>query len=89
MTEELKQKAYNFINNKICDSGDYSCGYLPSTVEEMLIEFATEATKELLEQIENMKSDVKEMAEQSNKNGDMLALKRMNELFEKWEIKEK
>lgn len=40
-------------------------------------------------QIEKMKSDVKEMAEQADKNGDMLALKRMNELFEKWEIKEK
>ena len=44
-----------------------------------------EENAELKEQIEKMKSDVKEMAEQADKNGDMLALKRMSELFEKWE----
>ena len=44
-----------------------------------------EENKELREKIEKMKSDVKEMAEQADKNGNMLALKRMSELFEKWE----
>lgn len=44
---------------------------------------------ELLQmKIEKMKSDVKEMAEQADKNGDMLALTRMNRLFEKWELAE-
>ena len=36
------------------------------------------------EQIEKMKSDIKDLAEQADKNGDMLALKRMSELFKKW-----
>lgn len=44
--------------------------------------------KELEAQIEKIKSDIREMAEQADRNGDMLALKRMNELFEKWKLKE-
>ena len=40
--------------------------------------------RELQEQIEKMKSDIKDLAEQADKNGDMLALKRMSELFKKW-----
>ena len=42
--------------------------------------------EQLEKQIEKMKSDVREMAEQADKNGDMLALKRMSELFEKWKL---
>lgn len=65
-----------------CVPSDYgrdehnNCDHYKSVFEE---------NKELREKIEKMKSDVKEMAEQADKNGNMLALKRMSELFEKWE----
>ena len=49
---------------------------------------AIEYISNLEKQIEKMKADVKELAEQADKNGDMLALKRMSELFEKWEQEE-
>ena len=62
MTEELKLKAEEYVENKVCDAGDYSCGYLPSTVEEMLVEFATEATKELQEEISTLKHNKETVA---------------------------
>ena len=46
-----------------------------------------ERIAELEKQIEEMMLDVKEMAKQADKNVDMLALKKMLKLFNKWEQK--
>lgn len=45
--EELKKEAEEYVGSKSCDTDDYSCGFLPSTVEEMLIEFAEPREKRI------------------------------------------
>ena len=80
--QKPKREDYADENKYLIDleCGAWSC---KNTVQELCKENA-----KLKEQIEKMKSDVKEMAERADKNGDMLALKRMSELFEKWELAE-
>lgn len=47
--EELRKEAREYVGSKSCDTDDYSCGFLPSTVEEMLIEFAEPREKRIAE----------------------------------------
>lgn len=80
MTEEhIKQRAADFVNNETYPIDDG--GFSPSVVEEMLIAFATEATKELQEKITQLEEllaeqypDLKQSLEWANQ--------RENELVE-------
>lgn len=53
--EELRKEAEGYVGSKSCDTDDYSCGFLPSTVEEMLIEFAEPIEKRIAELEESNK----------------------------------
>lgn len=70
MTEEqIKQKAEEYVNDK-ADKGnyDYAVGqyifFGKSTLENAYIKGATETTKELQEQIEDLKKQIREMRHQ-------------------------
>jgi hypothetical protein len=83
--EELKQKAKDWCKSKNLTPSNV--GYFTSDYcEQSYIAGATEATKELEAQIEKMKCDLLELRSDSYDTGMYL---RVDELIQKWEIKEK
>ena len=53
--EEFKQRANDYLSDKTCDTDEYGCGFLPSSVEQMLVDFTQSQLTEKDKQIENAK----------------------------------
>lgn len=83
MTEELKQKAEEYIT-KNCDRWEADCLTVDEIVKSSFVEFATEATKELQEEIAKLKKDNNILFNATEKVG-----KRNNELQKQIEELEK
>ena len=66
MTEELKQKAFNFLEKHTYYDECKGTHYRDLTEMELLVLFAEEATKELQEELKNRKDEWQEQVQKAN-----------------------
>lgn len=64
---KIEKEAEEYVGSKSCDTDDYSCGFLPSTVEEMLIEFAEPREKQIQIDAEQIRALQKQNGELTDK----------------------
>ena len=90
MTEELKQKAFNFLEKHTYYDECKGTHYRDLTEMELLVLFAEEVTKELQEELKNRKDEWQEQVQKANDESyartlQTIQLTKAKEIISEWE----